>query len=65
MCRNCWRVSFRKTCQFSIWLKFSSFEGVSPLETLKRLRGCVEFRDKELMLKEIYAVRAEGNNVCL
>ena len=34
-------------------------EGVSPLETLKRLRGCVEFRDKEMMLKEIYAVRAE------
>lgn len=34
-------------------------EGVSPLETLKRLRGCVEFRDKEKMLEEIYAVRAE------
>ncbi len=34
-------------------------EGMSPLETLKRLRGCVEFRDKEKMLSEIYAVRAE------
>ena len=34
-------------------------EGMSPLETLKRLRGCVEFRDKEEMLSEIYAVRAD------
>lgn len=34
-------------------------EGSSPLETLKKLRGCVEFRDKEGMLREIYAVRAE------
>lgn len=34
-------------------------EGANPLETLKRLRGCVEFRDKERMLSEIYAVRAE------
>ncbi|MEM2917844.1 MAG: antitoxin VapB family protein [Candidatus Bathyarchaeia archaeon] len=34
-------------------------EGASPLETLKKLRGCVEFRDKEVLLKEIYAARAE------
>jgi len=34
-------------------------EGMSPLETLKRLRGCVEFMDKERMLSEIYAMRAE------
>lgn len=34
-------------------------EGASPLETLKKLKGCVEFRDKEVLLKEIYAARAE------
>jgi len=34
-------------------------EGANPLDTLKKLRGCVEFRDKERMLSEIYAVRAE------
>lgn len=34
-------------------------EGVSPLETLKRLRGCVEFRDKPKMVSEINALRAE------
>lgn len=34
-------------------------EGVSPLETLTRLRGCAEFRDKEKMLSEIQALRAE------
>lgn len=34
-------------------------EGVSPIETLKKLRGCVEFVDKEKMLSEIYARRAE------
>jgi len=28
-------------------------EGASPFETLKRLRGCVEFRDKDKMLSEI------------
>lgn len=33
--------------------------GADPVETLKRLRGCVEFRDKDLLLKEIYASRAE------
>jgi len=34
-------------------------EDANPVDTLKRLRGCVEFRDKERMLGEIYAVRAE------
>jgi predicted CopG family antitoxin len=33
--------------------------GADPVETLKRLRGCVEFKDKDLLLKEIYASRAE------
>jgi len=34
-------------------------EGVSPIETLTKLRGCVEFKDKEKMLSEIQALRAE------
>jgi len=34
-------------------------EGMDPLETLKKLRGCVEFRDKGKMLSEIYAKRGE------
>lgn len=34
-------------------------EGVDPLETLRMLRGCVEFRDKEAMLSEMSAARAE------
>jgi predicted CopG family antitoxin len=34
-------------------------EGVSPLEVLKKLRGCVEFRDKEKTLSEIEALRAD------
>ena len=34
-------------------------ESMSPLETLARLRGCVEFRDKEKMLSEIRTLRAE------
>ncbi|MEM3005048.1 MAG: antitoxin VapB family protein [Candidatus Bathyarchaeia archaeon] len=34
-------------------------EGVRPLETLKKLRGCVEFKDKQKMLSEIQALRAE------
>jgi len=34
-------------------------EGVNPLETLMRLRGCVEFKDKAKMLSEINALRAE------
>jgi predicted CopG family antitoxin len=34
-------------------------EGADSLETLKRLRGTVEFKDKEKMISEIYASRAE------
>jgi len=34
-------------------------EGMNPLETLMKLRGCVEFKDKEKMLLEINALRAE------
>ncbi|MEM3771670.1 MAG: antitoxin VapB family protein [Candidatus Micrarchaeia archaeon] len=34
-------------------------ENVSSVETLKKLRGCVEFKDKETLLKEIYSLRAE------
>jgi len=34
-------------------------EAVSPVETLIKLRGCVEFKDKDKMLSEIYVSRAE------
>lgn len=34
-------------------------EGISTAETLNKLRGCVEFKDKEKMLSEIQALRAE------
>jgi len=34
-------------------------EGMNPLETLMKLRGCVEFRNKEKMLSEISILRAE------
>lgn len=34
-------------------------EGIDSRETLKNLRGCVEFKDKDKMLLEIYAARAE------
>ena len=34
-------------------------EGMDPLETLMKLRGCVEFKDKDKMLSEINALRAE------
>ena len=34
-------------------------ESMSPLETLVRLRGCVEFKGKEKMLSEIRTPRAE------
>ena len=34
-------------------------ERTSPFEFLKNLRGCVEFRDKEALLREIYSARAE------
>jgi len=32
---------------------------MDSLEVLKKLRGCVEFKDKEKMLLEIYNLRAE------
>jgi len=34
-------------------------DGADPFEVLKRLRGCVEFRDKSKMIAEIYEGRAE------
>jgi predicted CopG family antitoxin len=34
-------------------------ENMSALETLKKLRGCAEFKDKEEMLSEIRALRTE------
>jgi predicted CopG family antitoxin len=34
-------------------------ENMSALETLKKLRGTVEFKDKEEMLSEIRALRTE------
>lgn len=34
-------------------------EGRDPVETLKRIRGTVEFREKEKLLAEINAKRAE------
>lgn len=34
-------------------------EGINPVETLKKLRGCVEFKNKEKILSEIYASRTE------
>lgn len=34
-------------------------EAVNPIETLAKLRGSVEFRNKEEMLSEISALRAE------
>lgn len=34
-------------------------EGTSPIDTLTKLRGCVEFKDKEKMLSEIHTLRAE------
>jgi predicted CopG family antitoxin len=34
-------------------------EDMNPIETLTRLRGCVEFKDKEKMLAEIHALRTE------
>jgi len=34
-------------------------EGMNPIEILKKLRGCVEFKDKEKMILEINALRAE------
>ena len=37
-------------------------EGTSPVETLKKLRGKVEFINKEAMLSELYVKRAEKRN---
>jgi len=34
-------------------------EGMNSVENLMKLRGCVEFRNKEKMLAEINALRAE------
>ena len=34
-------------------------EGINPVETLKKLRGCVELKNKEKILSEIYASRTE------
>ncbi|MBS7654140.1 MAG: antitoxin VapB family protein [Candidatus Bathyarchaeia archaeon] len=34
-------------------------ENISPLETLKKLRGCFKFRDRETLLNEINAARAK------
>ena len=34
-------------------------EGSDPLKTLSGLRGCVEFTDKDRMLSELSAARAE------
>jgi len=34
-------------------------ESANPTENLKRLRGCVELRDREKILSEIYAKRTE------
>lgn len=34
-------------------------EGSNPLETLRGLRGCVEFADKERMFSELSVARAE------
>ena len=37
-------------------------ECISPVETLKNLRGKVEFTDKETLLSELYSKRAEKRN---
>ncbi|MEM3060952.1 MAG: antitoxin VapB family protein [Candidatus Bathyarchaeia archaeon] len=34
-------------------------ESTNPIETLKRLRSCVEFRNKERLLFEIHTKRTE------
>ena len=34
-------------------------ENVNPIEILKRLRGCVEIKDKNEILSKIYASRVE------
>ena len=37
-------------------------ECTAPVETLKKLRGKVEFTDKEMMLSELYSKRVEKRN---
>ncbi len=37
-------------------------ECTSPAETLKKLRGRVEFKDKEMMIAELYSKRAENRS---
>ncbi len=39
-------------------------ECTAPAETLKKLRGKVEFADKEMMLSEFYSKRAEKIDKC-
>jgi len=34
-------------------------EGMNPVETLKNLRGCVEFKDRPKIISEIYSSRDE------
>ncbi|MBO3842907.1 MAG: antitoxin VapB family protein [Candidatus Brockarchaeota archaeon] len=34
-------------------------EGANPIDVLVKLRGCVEIKDKEKLLSEIYSLRAE------
>ena len=34
-------------------------ESANPVETLKKLRGCIEFKDKNKILSEIYTSRSE------
>ncbi|MEM3560709.1 MAG: antitoxin VapB family protein [Nitrososphaerota archaeon] len=34
-------------------------ESINPIDILTGLRGCVEFKDKEKLLSEIYSIRAE------
>jgi len=34
-------------------------ESTNPVETLKKLRGCIEFKDKNKILSEISASRSE------
>jgi len=34
-------------------------EGMNPLETLTKLRGRVEFKEKEKILSELHALRTE------
>jgi predicted CopG family antitoxin len=37
-------------------------ECTAPVETLKKLRGKVEFTDKEMLLSELYSKRVEKRN---